>query len=244
MQGLEDASLDEVINLGDTSTANLFATSLTDINVSPPAEGVVQLPPLKSTEKNYVHVRTEKDRQRDRERGRHKSRNASMAKELAKYSLDSAQGVRNYFSEQASKKGQLEDQARSLTADLVAEKERADKAEKDLLLLQRKRAKTSAQSVAREMQVERDGYLGQIAKLDADIRELRDIAVAVQMCNADKEKTSSKLSNTATRKLKNQQRKAETATEDKNTAEATAANLAGDLKAERLSKVCLSTLAA
>ena len=59
--------------------------------------------------------------------------------------------------------------ARSLTEKLVAEEERADNAEKELMLDQNKRSKTAAYTATRKIEQERNGYLGEIAKRDADI---------------------------------------------------------------------------
>ena len=115
-----------------------------------------------------------------------------MAEVLGEHGLESPQGVRDFFSEEATVKGQLEAQVRSLTKNLAAEKERADNLEKELLEEQSKRAKTAASTVTREMEQERKGYLEEIANRDADIRELKDTATAVQMSNVDKEGTYKK----------------------------------------------------
>ena len=87
-------------------------------------------------------------------------------------------------------KGQLEAQVRSLSDNLAAEKECADNAKKELLLEQSKKAKTTACTVTKEIKQERNGYLEEIAKRDADIRKLKDTATAVQiqMSNVDKER--------------------------------------------------------
>ena len=156
-----------------------------------------------------------------------------MAKVLDEHGIDSPQWVRDFFSEEATVKGQLEAQVRSLTKNLAAEKERADNLEKELLEEQSKSAKTAASTVTREMKQERKGYLEEIANRDADIRELKDTATAVQMSNVDKEGTYKKELGTAARKLKQQEKIAEAATKAKNTADELAANLAKELKVKQ-----------
>ena len=49
-----------------------------------------------------------------------------MAKVLGEHGLDSPEGVRDFFSEEATVKRQLEAQVRSLTENSATEKERAD----------------------------------------------------------------------------------------------------------------------
>ena len=83
------------------------------------------------------------------------------------------------------------------------------------------------------MEQERKGYLEEIAKRDADIRELKDTAIAVQMSNVDKEGMYKKDLGTAARKLKKQEKIAKAATEAKNTADELAANLAKELKVKQ-----------
>ena len=156
-----------------------------------------------------------------------------MTKILGEHGLDSPQGVRDFFSEEATVKRQLEAQVRSLTKNLAAEKERADNLEKELLEEQSKRAKTAACTVTKEMEQERKGYLEQIVKRDADIQELKDTATAVQLSNVDKERTYKTELGTAARKLKNQEKRAEAAIEAKNTADKLAANLAKELKVKQ-----------
>ena len=228
----ESTILDEQYNSGDIVATNLCATSLEEIPVTQPEPQAQTLPPLESTTKKK-RVRTDKDRERDRGRGRHKNRNVKMAEVLGEHGIDSPQGVRDFFSEEATVKGQLEAQVRSLTKNLAAEKERADNLEKELLEEQSKRAKTAACTVTKEMEQERKGYLGEIANRDADIRELKDTATAVQLSNFDKERTYKKELGSAARNIRKQEKIAEAATEAKNTADRLAANLAQELKVKQ-----------
>ena len=68
------------------------------------------------------------------EQGKKEEQNAKIVGILTGHGLCSTEDVRNFLSEQVTVKGQLEAQARSLTEKLVAEEERADNAEKELLL--------------------------------------------------------------------------------------------------------------
>ena len=233
MLGPESAILDEPDNLADVAATNLCATSFENIPVAQPEPQAQTLPPLEPTTKKKKRVKTEKDFARDRARQANVGRNIQMAKILDEHGIDSPQGVRDFFSEEATVKGQLEAQVRSLTKNLAAEKERADNLEKELLEEQSKRAKTAASTVTREMEQERKGYLEEIANRDADIRELKDTATAVQMSNVDKEGTYKKELGTAARKLKQQEKIAEAATKAKNTADELAANLAKELKVKQ-----------
>ena len=83
------------------------------------------------------------------------------------------------------------------------------------------------------MERERNGYLEQIAKRDADIQELKDTATAVQLSNVDKAQSYKAKLGSAARKLKKQEKIAEAATEAKNTADELAANLAKELKVKQ-----------
>ena len=68
------------------------------------------------------------------------------------------------------------------------------------------------------MEQERNGYLGEIAKRDADtwyIRDLKDTTTAVLMNNVDKENTYKTKQRNAAQILKNQEKTAEAATEAK-----------------------------
>jgi hypothetical protein len=77
---------------------------------------------------------------------------------------------------------------------------------KQLLLEQSKRAKTAACTVTREMEQERNDYLEETAKRDANIRELKDTATAVQMSIVDKEGTYKTKVGTAAWKIKKQEK--------------------------------------
>jgi hypothetical protein len=137
----ESAILNEPDNLVDAAATNLCATSFEKIPVtqSEPQAQTLPLPPLEPTTKKKIRAKTEKDFARDRARSKHIGRDIEMAKVLGEHGLDSPEGVRDFFSEEATVKRQLEAQVRSLST----EKERADNSEKELLLEQSKRAKTA-----------------------------------------------------------------------------------------------------
>ena len=124
MLGPESAILDEPENLADVAATNLRATSFENIPVAQPEPQAQTLPPLEPTAKKKKRVKTEKDFARDRARQANVGRNIQMAKILDEHGIDSPQGVRDFFSEEATVKGQLEAQVRSLTKNLAAEKEK------------------------------------------------------------------------------------------------------------------------
>ena len=66
--------------------------------------------------------------------GKKEEQNTKIVGILTGHGLCSTEDVRNFLSEQVTLKGQLEAQARYLIEKLVSEEERADNAEKELML--------------------------------------------------------------------------------------------------------------
>ena len=69
--------------------------------------------------------------------------------------------------------------------DLVAERKRADDNAEELRIEKNKRAQTAANTVTREMKVERDGFLERISELEEDNTLHKDTLKAVQSSHAD-----------------------------------------------------------
>jgi hypothetical protein len=188
MFGHEEMALVDNDNFGGSENINLFDTRLQGVRVltGEPCAGQ-PLTPLANEptnkRKRKKEVITDARRERGRKRTKCRGSNANIVAALAELSegIDSPKGVADMFAKQAARE-QIHE---ATVVDLAAERKRADDNAEELRIEKNKRAQTAANTVTREMKVERDGFLERISELEEGNTLHKDTLKAIQSSHAD-----------------------------------------------------------
>jgi hypothetical protein len=189
--GHDQIEVNENDNFGGLENINLNDTRLQEVRVSTdePCAGQPLTPLAKELilthrkGKREKQVRTDAHRERDRKRNKYRGANAKIVVALAEHNEGevSPKGVADMFAKQTARE-QIHE---ATVIDLVAERKCADDTAEELRIEKNKRAQNSANTVTREMKVERNGLHDRISEHQEEIALLKDTAKAVQSSNED-----------------------------------------------------------